>query len=727
MSSTGDHGNSKNLDHHRPDGGQDEGDGREAKRPMLETGQAGPSQGRVLVPETQFTDTQGGSTQEKPSSESSLFRMLRTQAGQGKWVHNKELGYHGTQERLRTLYQQDDDMKSVDGKADSEAEEGAVEESQQTAPGFTVVEHMRARRIAVRIAFSDLNGDSHQEKLEDLMALLEGHRINPPRTPNKVRIDGKNYFRVQTTTQDELKYLLDGEVDDTLHKQDKNEGDDEQLEEGTEEAVLKVRPLFVQIYDAEERKYDMTRSIELHGLPARVDLRLIRLAANQAGPVERITLSACARGIKMNATVMFEEPKAVELLQENNTRHLAIGQDLVRIKRQGETTVPWDLQYACKLHGLPWNTTPLDLFDTLQELEVNTDFVEVPRYYLKNGSQERYRKEAYVYFRTEEDMTKAMEMPIQMGYAKLQWLLPKEKRCYTCNEPLHEKNQCPVREKRRDEREHQKKVMQFHAATKSRVTSGTSFADLFREKGKEQRGQKQQGQATERQEGKTVHEKRVKEEKKVENGNLNQRQPMQALFGDGLHFPPLTSTQQFKTAPATSGTVQETQHANIFEDIVAKITERQGALEAALEKTQNDMAKAMVKLMDAQHDLAMKMQTIFETMQNWMMRVGVMGTTETSAQGAALASQMSLLSSQRSDTPLIDNRTTKKVKAELGPSNYDVAHNPSLPPTNVSRAGIEAAISSNQTSRSAGTTPGSGIRRAGPSSNTRAATSRKYF
>ncbi|KAG0290302.1 hypothetical protein BGZ98_003522, partial [Dissophora globulifera] len=69
--------------------------------------------------------------------------------------------------------------------------------------------------------------------------------------------------------------------------------------------------------------------------------------------------------------------------------------------------------------------------------------------------------------------------------------------------------------------------------------------------------------------------------------------PTQAPLGDELHFLPLTSTQQVKPTPATSVKIQEVNHVDTFEGIVAKITERHRVLEAALEKTRQNMASVM--------------------------------------------------------------------------------------------------------------------------------------
>ncbi|KAG0346172.1 hypothetical protein BGZ54_005296, partial [Gamsiella multidivaricata] len=202
-----------------------------------------------------------------------------------------------------------------------------------------------------------------------------------------------------------------------------------------------------------------------------------------------------SRGMKMNVKVWFRDISTIDKLKARKQKSVVVGRDLARIGRLGEEKVEWELRYVSKIHGLPFATTPLDLLTALNTLKV--DFVEIPRYFAR-GTQVRYRSEGFVYFRTEEDMAKAMGQAFKIGHRELYWMGTNEKRCYQCNATSHGLAACPVRAEILENRAHQKKVLEFHAASPSKLRDGTTFASLLKDMGKtnsmprEKQQQKQQ-------------------------------------------------------------------------------------------------------------------------------------------------------------------------------------------------------------------------------------------
>ncbi|KAI8347154.1 hypothetical protein B0O80DRAFT_502941 [Mortierella sp. GBAus27b] len=194
-----------------------------------------------------------------------LTALTQRKVKAGQWTHNPKLGYKSTQGQTPTW------------------------------------------RSKLRLKTS--KGTRTKEKLQDLMEILKGTRGNPPRQPSKMRIDGMDFFRVPVSNQNELRALLGGVVEtpsDTEDDDDESQinEDERQEEQGFRhsERVISTTHLFERIDQVAERKHDMARSIELYGLPARVNMELLRLAANQLGDVENIKLRACARGVKPSTT-----------------------------------------------------------------------------------------------------------------------------------------------------------------------------------------------------------------------------------------------------------------------------------------------------------------------------------------------------------------------------------------------------------------------------------------
>ncbi|KAG0003499.1 hypothetical protein BGZ79_000775 [Entomortierella chlamydospora] len=680
-----------NPDRHRPHDGENDGIKQIQKKPTLEgdhtethasnAGVQVAQDNRIMVPDSQEPTT---STSDPNGS---LFRALRKTAGQGKWCHNRHLGFKATQDKANKQRDRDGDTEMQEDLTESTSDDNDDDSNDsQEVKGdrWMVVAHHRERILAVKVAHRNLKGKSVKAKLEDLMDLLIHLRINPVSAPTTMRVDGVPYFRVTVANQDDMDDLLDGIVDDTLHKdkddEDGNTNDDESKDMEAEAIPATPIPLFERIDATAERQHDIERSIELYGLPARINMELLKFAGNQFGTVERVTLRGCSRGVKMIATITYEDADDVLAMKEMKIRNVRVGNNVVRIRRMGDKKIQWDLDHVRKLHGLPRNTHPFELMSTLEKLQVKVDFVEIPKYYVNNGTQLCYRKEAFVYFRSEQDANSAMATNIQIGYSQLQWLDPKEKRCYTCNQPMHDGGKCPTLQQQIKERTHQKKVMEFHAAARSHVREGTSFADLLNGKGKNIMERKQAKKA---QQGATT--------KPDQEQQKELTLPRQA---------PSKTEENYPSLPiAKSNTPTRTQQSqptcdNSFDNALGELMERQKTLEASVAEMKN----MVTKFMTVQNNVMMSMQSMFEEMKGMFSRAFHGNAPPPAAEHQILQAPISSYSSQESEA--LENSVRKSRRLNLqqqaGKSRLIDAPIPNIPSATASRAGIERIITDQQ-------------------------------
>jgi hypothetical protein len=313
----------------------------------------------------------------------------------------------------------------------------------------------------------------------------------------------------------------------------------------------------------------------------------------------------------------------------------------------------WDLEHVCKLHGLPSDTTPANLIAALKEKGIKVDFVEIPKYYFNNGNNVRYRREAFIYFNNEEDKLEAMKIQIKIGWKILFWLGVNERRCYTCNNNTHGWGKCPVRKQELENRAHQKRIMEYHMASKSNMRTGKTFADLFKGKSK------------------NYQNNNNKEIKNVVYGET--RKTNQSVNLDlEKEFPKLEN----KSETERNGTKEQ---SNVDASIAQHMEKQK-----TLEKKMGEMQNTIKYLMEKQTEVMTQMNTMMQNLQYIMIQMSSMGKNNEA---------MSM--TQRSDTPLVDNRTTKKIKREKeAAAALEVARqlDPRIPSPNASRAGIEAII-----------------------------------
>ncbi|KAF9188920.1 hypothetical protein BGZ49_003891 [Haplosporangium sp. Z 27] len=657
-------------------------------------------------------DSQGQSGNSSDPN-ASLFRALKNNPGQRGWTHNKQLGFRKTQELRNKDRDQDGDLEMSEepsaAKLTCQSDETDNSQEVEKEEQWTVVAHQRERALAVRVAHADLHGNTVKERLQDLKELLMDLKVNPTTTPTTMRIDGIPYFRVPVATQRDLDILLEGMIENNQEEKHSEETDDgisqEMIDNDEAPEELPVRQFFELVDVNAERQHSFARSIELYGLPARVNMELLEYSANQLGAVEGIELRGCHRGLKMTATVTFEDADDVLTLLEEKARHVRVGPDLVRIRRLGEERLTWNLDIVHKLHGIPRDTNPSGLQSTLEMLGIKVDFVEIPRRYVNNGTQIRYLKEAFVYFETEQDAEVALSKNIKIGYSQLKWLNPTEKRCYTCNEPMHV-GKCPTLMKRIDERTHQKRVMEFHKASQSRVNVGTSFADLLKGKGTHsvEKTQMKKETAKNSERGRSVDRK---ENTRKNDKSKERKANTRATSSADDHFPSLSGSHKSETTKPTYNKSSEQVHE--YDVIIAEMKDRQ----QKLEETMSEMKNTILQMAKAHNSALESMQRMMEEMKGMFSRAFSNNQVQPSIEvQASQASQLST-SSYRSDTPLQDNRPSKVVL--LADPRATDKPNPFLPSSTESRAKIEGRITRNQIRSKIGGTSTSGGNSGGPS------------
>ncbi|KAG0344178.1 hypothetical protein BGZ54_005957, partial [Gamsiella multidivaricata] len=182
----------------------------------------------------------------------------------------------------------------TDSDTDSEAETTPIEQE------WTVVTHHKERVLALRVAMDDLNGATQREKRQDLMDILYGEEISPTRPPTRMKADGKQFFRVEVATQEEMDRLLygiavDDSVNESLEIQEEpgtaeEEGGDNNMEDAQEEDQCSqstgsetLRYIFEKIDELSEREHDIARSMDICGVPVRIHDDLLKLALNKLG------------------------------------------------------------------------------------------------------------------------------------------------------------------------------------------------------------------------------------------------------------------------------------------------------------------------------------------------------------------------------------------------------------------------------------------------------------
>ncbi|KAF9580292.1 hypothetical protein BGW38_003124 [Lunasporangiospora selenospora] len=455
------HGTSKNLVHHRSDGEDLDGNqnqkkkiGRNENRGLNEDQELGTSEGRNRVT---------GSNEAREKGKATAVDH-----------YDVKYGYVYSAAAKTATTQAEDDME-VDGTGDGET--GGKSGSSEEELEWEIIKSHGEKKLTLKIPVAWVVGETIGRKRQEIERIILGQRVNLVNTPRKVDIQGRDYFQIQVEAREDAEKLLAMTASKrAIQEIDRDEEDNnEEIEVSELEAEEDEKIQIFTVVDNEAiRAAENIRTVELYGIAPTTSDRFIRMAANKLGQVQTLKVLAVPNGRKVKAVITFDYTETVEEIKANNTQYVAVGRDLVRIGKIGGEVIRWNISHAYKLSGLPAGTSSLDLKDLMDK--VQADFIEVPRFYRGKSSDFRYRREAFVYFRTQEDLDKAKETGMEFRGRKLAWCGLQDKLCYACNEKEHGIGKCEVQKQWIVNKLHIKEVQAFRRGTFNPVQRGKSFA-----------------------------------------------------------------------------------------------------------------------------------------------------------------------------------------------------------------------------------------------------------
>ncbi|KAF9346220.1 hypothetical protein BGX26_002294 [Mortierella sp. AD094] len=131
----------------------------------------------------------------------------------------------------------------------------------------------------------------------------------------------------------------------------------------------------------------------------------------------RFTTQPCTKGCKIIAKVVFRNVDDVKKIIESERKHVFVGSQLARLSK-------------------------IDLASLLEDGKA--DFVDVP-YNFYNGKRKSSRqREAFIYFKSEEDRAATMAVPTKIGEQGVYWGDSSEKRCRQCHKLGHIMRKCEI-------------------------------------------------------------------------------------------------------------------------------------------------------------------------------------------------------------------------------------------------------------------------------------------
>ncbi|KAF9950689.1 hypothetical protein BGZ72_007679 [Mortierella alpina] len=304
----------------------------------------------------------------------------------------------------------------------------------------------------------NLFGVTDREKFRELNDLIIDAKVHCIEGPFKIRIDGEGGFRMKFETEEQLQKILalEGLVTDI-------------------DGMSTQQRLFTRLQRS-DRQTETARTVEVYGIHPRTPEARIRSAMSRFGEIEFVRIRACSRGIKSTASVVFFNNTSVEQIKGMGLTAVFVGRDLARLRTIGEDRVDWQLGFVAKLSCLPFGTNALDLRTLLGKGKA--DFITVPQIYSRDGRQQRYQREAFVYFKTEEDMEKTTSTPVKIGEVKAIWGSTEEKRCRECHKLGHIQKECDIYKEVLKTKEHVKMVREYQRGGPLRVTKERSYASL---------------------------------------------------------------------------------------------------------------------------------------------------------------------------------------------------------------------------------------------------------
>ncbi len=364
------------------------------------------------------------------------------------------------------VYRPDQGLRGMRKQAEQEAKQQMQQQTSQDGEDAvmdTEVEWHEVFRTkdhidGAAVKFRNLFGTTEKEKLRELNDIIISATVHCIEGPFKTTIDGEGGFRMKFETEEQLARMLELE----------GEGTD------VEGNVYKQR-LFTRIIRP-DRQTEQARTVEVYGIHPRTPEARIRSALSRFGEIESVRIRACSRGIKSTASVVFSNKISVDDIQAKGLTAVFVGRDLARLRMIGEKRVEWNLGYVAKLSCLPFGTNALDLRALLGEGKA--DFITVPQIYSRDGRQQRYQREAFVYFKTADDLDKTTATPVKIGEIKAIWGSTEEKRCRECHKLGHIQRECEIYKEVLKTKEHVKMVREYQRGGPLRVTKERSYASL---------------------------------------------------------------------------------------------------------------------------------------------------------------------------------------------------------------------------------------------------------
>jgi len=333
-------------------------------------------------------------------------------------------------------------------------------EDQSMGGEWHEVQRARDRRFAAVAPLEYLYGNTAKEKERELERLLLDLRVNCIEGPSMIPMTlGKKAFRIAVETKEELDKLLIAKVE-------------LEIENGIEEQVQ----LFTRL-DNSQRAAELLRTVEVYGLhPLTAEAR-IRSAMNMYGQLEdkEIATRPCTKGYKITAIVVFKNAADVQKLMDSGRTSVFVGKQMARLRKIGNEMVDWHMQHVAKLSGLPLGTSEMDLASLLGEGKA--DFIDIP-YIFQGGRRYARQREAFVYFKSEEEMNAIVNTPVKIGDQEMFWGDRHEKRCRQCHKLGHIKRECGVYKEVLETKAHMKAVREYQRGGGMKVNPLRSFAQV---------------------------------------------------------------------------------------------------------------------------------------------------------------------------------------------------------------------------------------------------------
>jgi hypothetical protein len=363
----------------------------------------------------------------------------KTQDAKQKLVYNKRMGVKGMQNN------NSDPMEIT-------VEDHTMQNEWHQVP------HANRRQYSAIVRMSLLHGETHKNKVGDLQDLFMQHEVHCVEGPYKTKtVDGDAALKVTVETREDLDKLLAFTT----------------FEDGDEEQET---PLFTTV-DNSKRENITERTIEVYGLHPRTSEVRIRMAMNKLGKIEEghIVTRPCTKGFKITAMVVFTNVETVKKIKDSGRTSVFVGTQLARLRKIGTEMVDWHMEHVAKLSGLPRYTTEMDLASLLGEGKA--DFIDIP-YVFQGERRFTNLSEAFVYFKSPEDMATLMATPVRIGDREMFWGDKHEKRCRQCHQLGHIMKDCQVYQEVLETRAHMKAVRAYQRGGTMRVSPQRSFANI---------------------------------------------------------------------------------------------------------------------------------------------------------------------------------------------------------------------------------------------------------